>query len=937
MTPELRRQLYKWEYNLDKHGTSSDCIPLQLQILFSKLQLSSSWHEDTSALTQSFGWDLRENFQQHDVQEFCRVLFDAIERSVAGTPQHNLINELYQGKLTDYVKCVNCSNESRREDLFLDLSLTVKNEIDNVYNDSLEKALHNYLKAEVLTGDNKYACSHCQGKQDAVKGLKLGSLPYILTLQLKRFDLDYTTMQRVKLNDRVSFPMILNMNAYVGDGIAGGSLEDVEATQTEAEESAPVIRRLVPDDVESYELKRSKAYGYQAMDCDHDKEPLRPDFLTSKTHQDINAEHRRRERDRLVQTYFHEGPNVYELFSVLIHSGSASSGHYYAYIKSFERDKWYEFNDNTVKEIKDTAIKEVFGGAEHSLLGGSCGANAYLLCYRRIDPSNVKSVSSDEVPAYVQQSFEVARQKEEQESLERAERYSRIQVKVTYNSKEISLEVRPELTIGELKAKAMAVLGVKSAADDVRVRAYNSYTDGFHELYSDTDSLDDSNIYSNKQLALETRDSGTEWLVYDPSSISLKVYVWSESIAAQPSLGLDSKLGPPVRIQINKFASVKELTRLFAERFGISAEEQKVLKKSYMGASNYFEVVNTSANFSSSLLYARIYEGSVLYLEQSTEADIASKWVEEFNKESRRYKVKFNDPDQEQDPLDLTGKEEFTHQVSLDYGETLAVLKAAIVKELGLAEDKFVMKRGGMYGVELTDLTLQLIQAHLMNGCTVYIEKGTPMGPDDCRLTVHLAEIPRQPTTDGICYSFYQLLEMPMNSNLEISAVKQAICEAGNSAYPSLNLRPALIRLRERSNERLCEVMRDSDFLRDFDAYDYKQIALQVLSEPEQTKLGELIVLVRRWFPSSWSLSIPHELSVIKYSSVHDFFTRLSHLYEIPVTPMQFEELEVCRIANTWNFIRGDLLSEDWRNCPSSIANLTQEPWNLMLDGSLFL
>jgi alanyl-tRNA synthetase len=35
------------------------------------------------------------------------------------------------------------------------------------------------------------------------------------------------------------------------------------------------------------------------------------------------------------------GQHAYELYSVLVHSGSATGGHYYAYIKSFERNKWY--------------------------------------------------------------------------------------------------------------------------------------------------------------------------------------------------------------------------------------------------------------------------------------------------------------------------------------------------------------------------------------------------------------------------------------------------------------------------------------------------------------------------------------------------------------------------------------------------------------------
>jgi ubiquitin carboxyl-terminal hydrolase 47 len=43
-------------------------------------------------------------------------------------------------------------------DVFLDLSLTVKSDFLNVYNESLERALYYYIKPEKLEGDNKYSC-----------------------------------------------------------------------------------------------------------------------------------------------------------------------------------------------------------------------------------------------------------------------------------------------------------------------------------------------------------------------------------------------------------------------------------------------------------------------------------------------------------------------------------------------------------------------------------------------------------------------------------------------------------------------------------------------------------------------------------------------------------------------------------------------------------
>lgn len=76
-------------------------------------------------------------------------------------------------------------------------------------------ALENYIKPELLSGDNKYFCEQCNSKQDAEKGIKLTKGPDILSIVLNRFTLDYSTFQRVKLTDRVTFPNVINLNNYL--------------------------------------------------------------------------------------------------------------------------------------------------------------------------------------------------------------------------------------------------------------------------------------------------------------------------------------------------------------------------------------------------------------------------------------------------------------------------------------------------------------------------------------------------------------------------------------------------------------------------------------------------------------------------------------------------------------------------------------------------
>jgi hypothetical protein len=60
----------------------------------------------TKALTESFGWGNAEAFQQQDVQELCRVLFDRLEEAFKGTPNQTLVNDLYQGEMVDYLETI---------------------------------------------------------------------------------------------------------------------------------------------------------------------------------------------------------------------------------------------------------------------------------------------------------------------------------------------------------------------------------------------------------------------------------------------------------------------------------------------------------------------------------------------------------------------------------------------------------------------------------------------------------------------------------------------------------------------------------------------------------------------------------------------------------------------------------------------------------------
>jgi ubiquitin carboxyl-terminal hydrolase 47 len=888
MTPEFRKKIYSWQFDEKKHGDKSDSIPFQLQLLFASLQSGKENTPDTKGLTKSFGWDLKESFQQHDVQEFCRVLFDAIEKSVQGTPEENMINTLYQGETTDYVKCNKCLYQSERSDTFLDLSLTVKNPFDNIYNDSLEKCLYNYVKVEELKEDNQYFCSKCESKQDAIKGIKFTKLPYILVTQLKRFDLDYETLQRLKLNDKVTFPTILNANKFLGD-----------IKNTEFEDPVPVINN--PNFAETNTLSSSKLYkdedfaievdgldnkdlkvlassSHESIFDDFEKKSMKADKFVRAKIIERETEERKANQMKEIELYRQDGEYVYELFSIMIHSGSAMGGHYFAYLKSFEDSKWRNFNDSSVKEIEDKEILKVFGGKETHGWDSSYSTNAYLLMYRKISNENIIKVEESEIPFIIKEELE----NKKPGVSDYWDYQNLITFKIYYKKKDLTIRVKKENTFLYLKQEAIKKFEVNDFEEkNIRLRAYLQYYDILQDIYDEQKTIDELNFFNYKILALETKLDDEEWSDYDPNDMIIRVNLWNDSLLLSNSI-LEEKTDNPFKIAVKKQSTILDMMKAFEEKFEIPIDKQRIFKKCYIGISTYCENVNNQYNLQKVLQNTGIYDGSVVYLEEADEDHIKSKWQSLFDQESKRCIIKFNNPTHK-----LTENRfiEFNCSVSLDYDSTLGTLRDLISKKIGIPSDQFIMKRAGNTALEFKDMQAKLMQANLNNYSIIAIELGSPLNPNEHRLLFSLGYMNKLPEKDALCYTFYDLFDMPINDRTLISDLKSLIIAKSNLFYPTLNLAPQKVRLRERASDRVSKILIETEYLTSYILYDRKQVCVEVLDE-EDTKeysSSDLIILAKKWSPSTWEISECKEIIIKKYSSVYNLGEIFSKIFNIPV------------------------------------------------------
>ncbi|XP_019156586.1 PREDICTED: ubiquitin carboxyl-terminal hydrolase 16-like isoform X2 [Ipomoea nil] len=156
------------------------------------------------------------NGQEEDAHEFLRYVIDTMQSvclkevgvTVSGSLEEEttLIGLTFGGCLRSKIECMRCGGKSEKHERMMDL-------IVEIYGDvvTLEEALKQFSRTEVLDGENKYHCSRCKSYEKARKKMKVLEAPNVLTITLKR----YQSGKFGKLNKPVTFPEILNLAPYM--------------------------------------------------------------------------------------------------------------------------------------------------------------------------------------------------------------------------------------------------------------------------------------------------------------------------------------------------------------------------------------------------------------------------------------------------------------------------------------------------------------------------------------------------------------------------------------------------------------------------------------------------------------------------------------------------------------------------------------------------
>ncbi|CAB4058031.1 USP9_24 [Lepeophtheirus salmonis] len=263
--------------------------------------------------------------EQQDAFEFFTQIVSQVDDYLSLNKRNKVFAPRLEGIFSDQKICQGCPHRYEREQMFTALNLPVTT-------NNLVESLDQFVKGELLEGDNAYYCEKCGTKRNAIKRMCIRSCPSTLVIQLKRFHYDWESNRALKFDDYFQFPMKLDMGPYTSDGIRQKNKND----------------------------KKKKATSPCSI--------------------------------------------LYDLCGVVVHSGQASAGHYYSFVRKRKSNgKWYKFNDTTVEEFElneESLVAECFGGnytekkSSHLPEERLRYWNAYMLFYEALRFSSLSASQS---------------------------------------------------------------------------------------------------------------------------------------------------------------------------------------------------------------------------------------------------------------------------------------------------------------------------------------------------------------------------------------------------------------------------------------------------------------------------------------------------------------------------------------------------------------
>ncbi|CAI4795617.1 CQS_1a_G0050150.mRNA.1.CDS.1 [Saccharomyces cerevisiae] len=349
-----------------------------------------SENEDTTGLTSptrvaKISSDQLENAlemgRQQDVTECIGNVLFQIEsgsepiRYDEDNEQYDLVKQLFYGTTKQSIVPLSATNKVRTKvERFLSLLINIGDHPKDIYD-----AFDSYFKDEYLTME-EYG--------DVIRTVAVTTFPTILQVQIQRVYYDRERLMPFKSIEPLPFKEVIYMDRYADteNPLLLAKKKETEEMKQKLKVMKNRQRELLSRDDSGLTRKDAFLESIKLLESDTIKKtPLKTEAANDviktlrnnvqnidnelmKLYNDINS------LEEKISHQFDDFKEYgYSLFSVFIHRGEASYGHYWIYIKDRNHNGiWRKYNDETISEVQE---EEVFNFNEGNT------ATPYFLVY----------------------------------------------------------------------------------------------------------------------------------------------------------------------------------------------------------------------------------------------------------------------------------------------------------------------------------------------------------------------------------------------------------------------------------------------------------------------------------------------------------------------------------------------------------------------------
>ena len=518
---------------------------------------------------------------------------------------------------------------------------------------------------------------------------------------------------------------------------------------------------------------------------------------------------------------------------------------------------------------------------------------------------------------------------------------NKFKLKIYHKTDARFIETDAKLKLSEFLRLVMKEFKLEDEKEtNVRLRQYKPQEDLMTETFTGMEEREllYLGITPNKAYAVERKADHESFAEYDASLMKVKCYLWDENVVSS-----DSDQCKAVFVSIGRRRPIKDFEDCVRRAFEIPEQEyfymfkRRVINDSLKEAA----LLNSQENLIYSLEEMKIYEATKVLIERIPAGqnsgrpaalvdfkEEGSRWVGVIERENYTLLIRFNLPS-------LTPNSEcasFDQELLVDSRLSLSDLKKLISDSMEIEEDKFIMRRGGKVGVELTDLTKSLIKTGMVSGSVIYTAFGTPTKPGEILLKI-LTTIK---TDEEILhhYNLRPLLEIAVDQSDTPSQVIEKVVEKCKREGGN-DMSQMSFRLREKHSRSLVKVYRDIALKRQ-GIHEGKQLVLENINPDLQVRsldLRQFLLVVQILNPETIDFEEVFEFALERTDTMATIAQKLFEKYKkIPI-----EFMEAAKVSTVWGLDRLYGLNLPYVKFNDNKQVLTGQPFFIGADGVVIL